>query len=997
MKVSVVIPCYNMGPYIGDAVDSLESQTFTDFEVLIVDDGSTDADTIEKLKEIQQQYPDFQVLTKKNSGLAGARNYGIERAKGEYITCLDADDMFKPTYLEKTVQVLDADKRHKKAFVTTWLQEFGARSDLWKTSGYNPVGLLTNNLVHAGSLFRKSVWEEVGGYKKMKIGGYEDWNLWLSMVEKKYEWGIVEEPLFLYRIRKNSMLVGAKAQHLDIYSELYQLHPEVFERYHEALILQNAKEARELHDFIGRDRVVIEKKDRELEAVRRQNDELNKKVFQYGSELHELKSSVLVSKAILARRAAGKARREARKLAPRALVHNVRVVGAPLVPSKARKAAKKTYHAVSGRTTHLKAETRQVVNEPWAVGSPLVSVVIPYYNKADTLAETLDSLAQQTFRYFEVIIINDGSKQLLDEKQLLTMYASLHLQIINQENQGVAAARNNGIQVASGKYIVCLDPDDLLESTFIEKAVVLLESAPDTALVTTYVEAFGVRNEIEVKTDYNPLSLMEDNMVITAALFRKDAWAQVGGYKSDLGYEDWEFWINLAEHGYWGKSIHETLFRYRTAAESRFVEDKGKHWNILQQIKMLHPQYKRNIKKNIAQKQYVKTEVDATSAFVNLDRPEQYIQPAKTKQHILMALPWMTFGGAETLIINFSNAIKDSFDISYVTGLNSEHEWEYRFKEITENIYHLPNLFGEQKQLYLEFISNYITTRKVDIIHIIHTDFIFELLPELKQRHPDLKIVTTLFNDRATHFERSLTVQSSIDAFSADNKGVVDHYHDVLNEQKITRVIPNGIDCSDVFNPILFDRQEVRSELDLAEHDLAVFFIGRISPEKNPDVFIEVAGKLLKADKAQHLKFFVIGDGVMRPEVEAAIAKLNSDRVVYLGYKAKVGNYLSAADIFVLPSSVEGFPLSILEAMAMKVAVIASDVGAVSEVIESGVEGYVVTPGSVDEIASAIDELQQDRSKLLDMKRKSRKKIEANFSNATLGRNYKNLYKELFK
>jgi glycosyltransferase involved in cell wall biosynthesis len=170
-----------------------------------------------------------------------------------------------------------------------------------------------------------------------------------------------------------------------------------------------------------------------------------------------------------------------------------------------------------------------------------------------------------------------------------------------------------------------------------------------------------------------------------------------------------------------------------------------------------------------------------------------------------------------------------------------------------------------------------------------------------------------------------------------------------------------------------------------------------LSEEKNPDVFIRAARLAINTSKKKNLKFFLIGDGVMRQEVELLIDNDGSDDITWLGYQSEVGRYLSAADIFVLPSSIEGFPLSILEAMAMGVAVVASNVGAVAEVIDTGKDGYVVKPGSADEIAQKVISLAEDPAKLDAMKAVGRKKVEQKYSNRILGANYRNLYEDITK
>jgi L-malate glycosyltransferase len=175
-----------------------------------------------------------------------------------------------------------------------------------------------------------------------------------------------------------------------------------------------------------------------------------------------------------------------------------------------------------------------------------------------------------------------------------------------------------------------------------------------------------------------------------------------------------------------------------------------------------------------------------------------------------------------------------------------------------------------------------------------------------------------------------------------------------------------------------------------------VLFVGRLSPEKNPDVFIDSAKQILKNNPSQKIKFFIIGDGIMRSDIEKEISKIDSD-IKYLGYQKNIAKYLSLADVFVLPSSVEGFPLSILEAMSMNLAVIASNVGAIPDVLNHRKDGFIVEPGNSLDITKIINELNDDRMLLNKVKKAARLKVVKLYSNISLKNNYKKLYEDLTK
>ena len=726
----------------------------------------------------------------------------------------------------------------------------------------------------------------------------------------------------------------------------------------------------------------------DINRLSKEGTDLQARVFTTEAELRDLKQSKIVGGGIKLRYIVGKSLDPIRNSKIK-LEAKSRRLAYLLTPKALREPVKRIIKL------EWLIKTRQVINQKYPAIKPLLSVVIPYYNAGATIDETINSLRTQTFCNFEIILVNDGSSDQQSTDKLESLdHTGLNLKIVNQTNMGVALARNNGIKESVGKYVVCLDADDMLDKTYLEKCLIVLETSPDVDIVFSDMRLFGVRNLIYKQSDYNPAELINNNMVVTASMFDKSGWEKVGGYKSDLGYEDWNFWISLAEKGYWGRHISEPLFNYRTAVSSRYIDDQGKHKTNLNKIKHLHPNYAKNIRAISRKKHFNREIIKPDSTFVNLDNSSYYDVADNNKPNILITVPWMTFGGAETLITNYCREIKDSFNLTFMTGLKSEHEWEYKFKEITPNIYHLANLF-EDKEMYLEFISNYILTRNIDVLHIIHNGFMFDMLPEIKRRHPKLKVVVTMFNDWVEYFQQSVGYKEYIDMFVSDNQKVATNYtKQKVLASKVT-VIPNGINCYEGFSPTLFNRQDMRSELKIEDDDLAVFFVGRLSEEKNPDVYIEAAKKLIIADKKIKLKFFVIGDGPMRPDVEKAIKDVDSDKITYLGYQSEIAKYLSSADIFVLPSRIEGFPLSILEAMAMQVAVIASDVGAVAQVVESGKTGFVIKPGSTDEIATVIKTLRKDPELLKKIKESARKAVENKYSNIVLGENYKNLYNRM--
>jgi GT2 family glycosyltransferase len=201
-RVSVVIPCYNLGAFLDEAVDSVLSQTYQDFEIIIVNDGSTDPETNRLLSDYRR--PRTRVIQIENRGLAAARNCAIQHATGTYVSALDADDRYERTFLEKTTRILDEDA--DVTFVSCWLQNFGEQDWVWKQDRCDFPVLLGECTVATPALVRKSALDAVGGYdERMPHQGYEDWDLWITLVEQGYRGTIVPEVLFYYRRRAGSM------------------------------------------------------------------------------------------------------------------------------------------------------------------------------------------------------------------------------------------------------------------------------------------------------------------------------------------------------------------------------------------------------------------------------------------------------------------------------------------------------------------------------------------------------------------------------------------------------------------------------------------------------------------------------------------------------------------------------------------------------------------------------------------------------------------------
>jgi glycosyltransferase involved in cell wall biosynthesis len=207
--VSVIIPTYNLAPYITETLESLFAQTYRDFEAIVINDGSTD-DTDEKI----EPYLDRIVYIKqKNSGVMVTRNTGLRNVRGRYIALLDGDDLWLPRFLEALVGMLESDRTISVAYPNAYFfgsPQFAGRlhQDVFPVS--EPITferVLKRECFIFGSLvFRRSVIDEVGMFDETLQGqGAEDFDLWLRMLKSGHLFKFTTEPLVKYRWRHNSL------------------------------------------------------------------------------------------------------------------------------------------------------------------------------------------------------------------------------------------------------------------------------------------------------------------------------------------------------------------------------------------------------------------------------------------------------------------------------------------------------------------------------------------------------------------------------------------------------------------------------------------------------------------------------------------------------------------------------------------------------------------------------------------------------------------------
>ncbi|MEN9918137.1 MAG: hypothetical protein RL662_573 [Bacteroidota bacterium] len=231
--------------------------------------------------------------------------------------------------------------------------------------------------------------------------------------------------------------------------------------------------------------------------------------------------------------------------------------------------------------------------------NPLVSIITPCYNDGKWIQQTIASVFASTYENIEIIIVDDGSKDPLTIS-VLEQISDQRIKIIRQENQGVCTARNNAILSSNGRYILPVDPDDLIEAELIELAVEKLETNIAASMVCWDYKCFGKINQTVHIEPFEIGKLLSRNLFVVTSMFRRKDFIEAGMFNTNMreGFEDWDFWISLLKKG--GTVIHidKVLFYYRIKSKKRsrnisITEEKERRlrYNIWSNHRELYEKY----------------------------------------------------------------------------------------------------------------------------------------------------------------------------------------------------------------------------------------------------------------------------------------------------------------------------------------------------------------------------------------------------------------------
>ncbi|OOP74787.1 glycosyltransferase [Clostridium beijerinckii] len=595
---------------------------------------------------------------------------------------------------------------------------------------------------------------------------------------------------------------------------------------------------------------------------------------------------------------------------------------------------------------------------------PLMSIITPFYNKIRYFEQTFNSVMNQTFPWFEWIIVNDGTTNDEEVKKLKEIASrDNRIKLFHQENSGQSSARNHAIRKCSTEIIVPLDADDLIEPTFLEYVFWGLYFNPDASWC--YTDSLGFQDDnYEWKKEFSSEEMKTNNILTCTAAIRKKDLLEIGCYDdSEKHYdEDWRLWlmflsknkypVHIAQYGFWYRKTQHGM----ATQVQKNIELSKKSAKIIKQVAD-------RVRNDIRAKEYP---VKNGESFI---KPENINWSRKVfknhnKINVMLLIPWMVMGGADLFNLDIVRKIdKNKFEMSIITTLDSDNSWKQLFQEFTSEIFELSTFLEIEN--YSKFISYFIKSREIDVIFLSNSYYGYYLVPWLRKEFPNVAIVDYVHMEewywRNGGFARTSGALGDIieKTYTCNEKTRKVIINDFGKNPKTIETLYIGVDKEKYYESVV-EENLAKKSLKIEKNRPIILFPCRIHPQKRPFLMLEIAREIRK--KLKNIAFIVVGDGPQLEELQQKVSEYNLTNTVYFaGRQNDMRPYYKDSDITLICSLKEGLALTAYESLAMGTPVISSDVGGQSELIDNEV--------------GAILPLLQDESEALDSRKFSSEEV----------------------
>lgn len=644
---------------------------------------------------------------------------------------------------------------------------------------------------------------------------------------------------------------------------------------------------------------------------------------------------------------------------------------------------------------------------------PLVSIVTASYNAKELIFQTANSVLNQTFPFWEWIIVDDCSKN-ENSKKILKQIEKLDERIkvvYSKENKGTPATRDKAIDIASADYVFVLDDDDLIDPTILETSFFAAYTHPKVSWVYSDSVGFG-EQEYLWKHPFDTMKEKKENLLTCTALIKKEDIKKVGGYSASpkKSHEDWQLWINMLKMGM--KPIRMSFygFWYRKQSSGRLntLNSSKKEGKIAN--KAIHKSAK-NITKRVKAIQYPSSDnfkhYSAHPYEFDILLPQ--INQTKNGKRILFMFPWMTLGGADRFNINLLEKLyEEGYEITIVTTEVSDYIWRQEFEKYTSEVFDLTTFLD--KEDWAAFISYLIKSRNIDLIFESNSLYGYHILPWLKVKYPEIPIIDYIHMEewhwRDGGLPRdSIAVDKYIDHTYTCSKYLIKVMKERMNKKKDNiDVVYIGTE-EKKFDPDIVKPSNDKL-LEKINNKKKVIFPCRIADQKRPYLMVEILKELVS--KRNDIAFVVVGDGNLLDGVKSKVKEYNlDDNIVFIPAKSDIREYYKIADATLICSMIEGLSLTAYESLSMGVPVITADVGGQKELVNNecgrivklyqdpnkDIANYKYSKKEISDYVNAIIEVIDDTK----LKKNCRKRILSGFTVSQMQENMLNNIKDVIK
>ena len=618
---------------------------------------------------------------------------------------------------------------------------------------------------------------------------------------------------------------------------------------------------------------------------------------------------------------------------------------------------------------------------------PLISIIMPFYNDKEHIEQTINSLLNQTFPAFEILIIDDGSNdkesiEKLKEIQKLDSRIKVH----HKENSGAAVARDYGVSktAKNSKYIVFCDSDDLLNKTYLETAFWTLETNQTASWA--YTDSIGFEGtEYTWNKWFDSNKMKKENDLVITSMIKKDDFNEVEGFNINEKnvYEDWNLWLKLIAKGHFPVHMNYYGCWYRRKAESELNRARENNERAMEIINVTA----KTIKGDIKAKQYPLFNYDWDIIKDEVKSIPSVKRSENNKINLLMIIPWMVMGGADQFNFDLISRLdKSKYDITIISTEPAVNTYRQAFEDYA-TVYDL-STFLDQKY-WVAFINYIIEKNNINIILNTNSEFGYGMLPYLKAKHQNIPIIDYVhmeewYNRNGGYSRDSSGVASVLDKTLVCNENsrkiLIDHFG--RNEKEVETVYI-GVD-EKKFDPSKYDRDKLKEKYNLPKDKYIMSFICRISEQKRPMLLLEVIKKL--KETRDDFVVLIIGDGNLLNKMKSTAKKYNLlNNMIFMGRTNKTDEIYDVSDLTINCSIKEGLALTAYESLAMGVPVVSSDVGGQKELIDENTG--VIVPCmqeeedifdfnySEEEVQNYVDAINKILANLKKYKQNCRKKI----------------------